>query len=301
MSKKGSHLSQLLGSPKAAQNFLAQNWPGKPIAIHGLSINELTSLPFLKSLDSMLGSWPYPVQAHLPDVADEASAVDVTPQNAKKLFINRMGLLFNQVQKVSPVLQTWLDEIKSELGLPAMTYSRCMVYATPDGKGTAPHFDQNINFVLQLTGTKKWWIAPNENVTHPSQRYTIGQPIDPELASYADTPMPKQMPTKKKAIILKPGSLLFVPQGYWHSTEATGEALSLNFTYSQPSWVDLFTAALRSRLLLSPEWRELADGVSSKDTDLRHGAEQKFDALLQELTHDLPHWNAADILNSTEL
>ena len=281
-------------------------WPREPFVVHGLnsspnsSIAPLISLPFLASLDALLNAWPHPIQAHLPDVADEASSIDTTPTDAKKLFSNQMGLLFNQVQRISPVLQQWLNAIHSDLGLPSMTYRRCMVYATPDGKGTAPHFDQNINFVLQLTGTKKWHLAPNTTVTHPSQRHTMGLEMDPELAGYVDQPMPKKMPATKKAYLLKPGSLLFVPQGYWHSTEATGEALSLNFTFSQPSWIDLFTAALRSRLLLSPEWRELADGVNSLDSDHRQFAEEKFNLLLQDLVQDTGHWNASDILGATE-
>jgi 50S ribosomal protein L16 3-hydroxylase len=123
-----------------------------------------------------------------------------------------------------------------------------MVYATPDGKGTAAHFDQNINFVLQLQGNKKWWLAPNLNVENPTQRYTIGQDLDHELASYSDPEMPSQMPTEDcREILLKPGSMLFVPRGYWHSTEAEGEALALNFTFSQPTWVDLFTRTYCSR------------------------------------------------------
>jgi 50S ribosomal protein L16 3-hydroxylase len=301
LSEQAVGLTGLLGKI-SIQEFLADHWPAKPYVVHGLtqSVEALTALPFLASLDAMLNAWPFEVQAHLPDVADESSSIDATPKDARKLFENKMGLLFNQAERISPVLKKWLSAIHTDLGLPAMTYSRCMVYATPDGKGTAPHFDQNINFVLQLTGEKKWWIAKNTTVEHPSQRHTLGQAIDPELAGYLENDFPAEMPDSKKAVILKPGSLLFVPQGYWHSTEGTGEALSLNFTFSQPSWVDLFTAALRSRLLLSPEWRELADGVSSHDGETRELAEQKLDLLLGELTQDLPEWNARDILGATE-
>ena len=279
-----------------------QYWPGEPLLVTGLneSIKPLTSTPFLRSLDDMLASWTTSIQVHLPEVADEASSIEVNSEIAGQKFAEKMALLFNNVQKNSDVLQTWINAIQKDLGLPAMTYGRCMVYATPDGKGTAPHFDQNINFVVQLSGTKKWWLAPNEHVLHPSQRHTIGQPVDLELAGYLEEALPSQMPANEKSYVLTPGSMLFVPQGYWHRTEASGDALALNFTFSQPSWVDLFTTALRSRLLLSPEWRELADGVSSRDPELKEMAVQKFDALLMELTHDLPNWNAQNILNSTE-
>jgi 50S ribosomal protein L16 3-hydroxylase len=289
-------------APCSLDAFLESSWPHEPFATHGLSksVEGLTRIPILQSLEALLNSWPRHVQAHLPDLADEASSVDALPGDARKLFANKMGLLFNNAEKHIPELGTWLAAIRADLGLPAMTYARCMVYATPDGKGTAPHFDQNINFVLQLYGTKKWWIAPNLHVQNPTQRHTMGQPLDPEVAPYAVTPMPLKMPKDAKQIVLKPGSMLFVPRGFWHSTEAEGEALALNFTFNQPTWMDLFGAALRSRLSLSPEWRELADGVSSVDASRREFAQQRFDALLMELVQDLPNWQAADILGSTE-
>lgn len=175
-----------------------------------------------------------------------------------------------------------------------------MLYATPDGKGTAAHFDQNINFVLQIHGTKTWWLAPNETFENPTERFTIGQPLDPELASYAMAEPPSEMPGPQEKIVLKPGSMLFVPRGYWHRTEASGEALALNFTFSQPTYVDVFLLALRSRLTLSPDWRALADGVTSADPSRRELAAMKLDKLLMDLTDDIPNWRAEDILGATE-
>ena len=125
--------------------------------------------------------------------------------------------------------------------------------------------------------------------------------MDPELASYTDGKMPSKMPQAGlQEVILKPGSMLFVPRGFWHSTEAEGEALALNFTFSQPTWIDLFTLALRSRLSLSPDWRALADGVTSVDANRRLAAQKKLDILLADLVEDLPHWRAEDILGATE-
>lgn len=293
-------LPALLG--RTAADKLLRGWPAKPFAAHGLrrSFAPLASLPFLESLDALLNAWPFAVQAHLPEASDEAISVDATPKDAKKLFESGMPLLFDQVQRISNVLRDWLGAIASDLGLPKMTLARCMVYATPDGKGTAAHFDQNVNLVLQLTGTKKWWLAANQSVAHPSQRHTLGLPIDPELASQLSAPLPLRAPGKKTSFTLEPGSLLFVPQGFWHGTEASGEALSLNFTYSQPSFADLFLAALKSRLLLSPDWRALADGVSSRELSRRNQAAARLQLLLAELVHDLPNWNAADILGATE-
>ena len=290
-------------APHEPSEFFSSAWPKRPFAVHGLthSISQITGLPLLQSLDSLLNSWPWLVQAHLPDAADECSSVDATPRDARKLFANGMALLFNDVQTVSPELAGWVAALKRDLGLAASTHARCMVYATPIGQGNAAHFDQNVNFVLQLRGTKTWWLAPNGDVENPTQRHAQGQPLDPELASYVRSEEPLAMPEERSEVVLEPGSMLFVPRGFWHRTEAAGEALALNFTFSQPTWVDLLTIALRSRLLLSPEWRELADGVSSAEPATRVRAQRAFDALLRDLVDDLPHWRAVDILGATEV
>lgn len=265
---------------------------------HDQSLKQLTELPFLSSLDTLLKSWPATIQAHLPDLRDESSSIDTNNQDAKKLFANGMGLLFNNAQQTSPVLQEWLAALRNDLGLSALSYGRCLIYATPAGKGTAPHFDQNLNFVLQISGTKTWYLAPNEHLQNPLTRHTMGLPPDPEMQGYLQSELPNTMPATSQCIELEAGSLLFVPRGYWHSTHAQTEALSLNFTFTAATWIDVFTAALRSRLALSPEWRESVTGLSSPDQ--REVAETYLEALLASITEDLPNWQATDVLDATE-
>jgi 50S ribosomal protein L16 3-hydroxylase len=260
----------------------------EPFAVHGVDVPF--AIPMLASLDALLGTWPDHVQVHLPDVADESSSVTATPRDARAMFANGMGLLFDDIQTYTPELVPWLAAIRRDLGLSTLTHQRCLVYATPAGKGTAPHFDQNINVVLQLHGTKTWSLARNAHVVHPMTRHTIGQRVDAELGSYAQLPMPSELPAERTEIVLEPGSVLCVPRGVWHATHATTDSLQLNFTFSPPTWIDVFTAALRSKLALSTRWRETATPVSS----------ETFDALLRELAQDSVHWNATDILAVTE-
>lgn len=286
--------------PLSTEDFFAKYEANEPVLVHHdpSSLKELMALPFLASLEDMLKSWPSPVQAHLPDLRDESSSIDATPADAAKLFKNGMGLLFNEVQKISPLLKQRLEVLRQDLGLSALTYGRCLVYATPDGKGTAPHFDQNINFVVQIHGTKTWRLAPNTHVANPMTRHTMGSEPDAELDGYLENELPTEMPHDAQTVVLKPGSVLFVPRGYWHSTEAQSEALALNFTFTAPTWIDLFTTALRSRLSLSPEWRATATGVA--DPENRDAAEAYLETLLAMVVEDLPHWQADDILNATE-
>ena len=117
--------------------------------------------------------------------------------------------------------------------------------------------------------------------------------------SYAKDGMPEAFPDDGTEFTLGPGSMLFVPRGSWHRTEAISDAVSLNFTFTAPSWIDILTTALRGRLAQSSDWRETADFVT--DDQYYTHAKEKFDSLLKDLANDVPSWNATDILSATEM
>jgi 50S ribosomal protein L16 3-hydroxylase len=292
---------EALIAPRAKSDFIQCYESNTPFIVHGLhkTIQELTELPFLKSIDDLLNSWPKQVEVHLPKISDEASAIQATTDDARKMFENGMGLLFNDANNISPVLTEWLETLRRNMGLSALTYGRNLIYATKSGKGTAPHFDQNMNFVIQVHGTKRWRVAPNANVKNPMTRHTMGLPLDAELDGYALLPMPTELPSDAIDFILEPGSMLFVPRGSWHCTEAITDALSLNFTFSAPTWIDIFSATLRSRLSHSPAWRQTADFVS--DPERSQEAVDTFNGLLKELSHEATDWRAEQFLNATEV
>lgn len=287
--------------PKSKNEFMKSYESKSPFVTHNLkdSIKDLTELPFLKSINDLLKFWPEEVDVYSADVSDEIGATKFSTKDARKMFIeNGRGLLFNDANTLSSTLQNWLDRLRMDLGLSSMTYGRNLVYATKEGKGTDTHFDQNMNFVIQIHGSKTWRIAPNQSVQNPMTRHTLGLPLDPELEAYSDSAFPENMPDNYSEFKLEPGSMLFVPRGCWHSTKASTNALSLNFTFSTPTWIDMFSTALRARLSQSPEWRETADFVS--DPERSYEAAEKFNSLLETLAYEMPNWRAEDILDITE-
>jgi len=286
--------------PRTKSEFLKYYRKNTPMVCHDLgeSASELTELPFLKSLEDLLQFWPKQVDCYLPGIADEVNAITTSTETARELFKKGSGLIFNDANTESVVLKKWVDELISELGVSSLTYGRSLIYAIPAGKVTDPHFDQNINFVLQIQGTKKWWVSPNHHVENPMTRHTIGTPVDPELESYADE-MPESFPSNASEFTLKPGSFLFVPRGAWHTTKASDEdTISISFTITAPTWIDLLTAAMRGRLAQSSHWRETANFVNDKN--FYHEATEKFDLLLANLANDVPNWRAEDIFSATE-
>lgn len=181
-----------------------------------------------------------------------------------------------------PELHDWIRAIHRDLGLAEQTYGRCNLYAIPGGGRTAGHFDQNINIVCQLTGEKTWHLAPNSHVANPLTRHTLGTPPDRSTAKLAKGPLPREMPGEGRIrVVLKRGSVLFVPRGTWHETTAEEDSLSLNFTFDQPSWARVLSSAICRRLEGDERWRGVAYGLRMEGP-LAERAAAEFKALLQE-------------------
>ena len=292
-------LGRLLRSVGEEQ-FLLEYWPSRPCVAHAGSDDDLDPLllhPWLQSVDQIASRWSRQVLVALPDFDDEYSSIHVSPDVATKLFRNGMTITFTFVNRECPIIQEWLQELFVTLRLPAQTLARAYVYASPDGRGTAPHFDHNANFVLQLKGTKVWRLAPNEHVVYPMSRYTMRTVISRQMSWYSRLPMPTEMPAQCTEVVLKPGSFLFVPRGLWHSTKAEGESLSLNFTFSQPSWLEIIIDALMVRLSVRAHWREGARWIDEAESSLEYQrlTDATLTRLLTELTEESASIHASDI------
>ncbi|MBC99268.1 MAG: hypothetical protein CME63_16110 [Halobacteriovoraceae bacterium] len=284
--------------PEHGRHEFLENYLGHtPVIQHDHPyLKELSQLPYLSSIDELFQSWPDQVNAYQKGTADEVNSLEVSSSEAQKLYKDQgAGLFFDDPNRFIPELNPYLEQLRTELGLAPFTYSRSLIYLIAAGKGTHAHFDQNINFIFQIKGTKKWWLAPNETVANPLERYTIGHEASPELSSYAERPFPQEFPTEKAIEIeLRPGSLLFLPKGVWHKTFAESGSLSLNFTFTPPSWADLLLSLLRSRLIQSPHWRETAHLLG--DSEYGPHSEAHFQQLIQELSTDVQSWKADEIL-----
>jgi 50S ribosomal protein L16 3-hydroxylase len=149
-----------------------------------------------------------------------------------------------------------------------------------------------------MTGEKIWQLAANKSVKNPSVGHSMNSPAPVELLFQATEPLPMAMPDYAETISLKPGSVLFVPNGYWHTTSSTAASLSLNFTFDQPSWADLVADALRRLLVMDHKWRELATNANlTLDPNLKRIAVDRLKELLKDLPNVAKRLNAAQIVN----
>ncbi len=262
--------------------FCGAYWPETLAVFHGVldRIPEISQMPGLQSIDALLSVWP-----GLLRLADRYGGREVDPTQARSLYASGHHLAFSDAEQVFPVLKSILERLRWDLHLPINTFGRCPVYASPDGSGEALHFDQNANFIIQLKGEKIWQVAPNRHLTRPTDRYTTAQPVpSAELQLYGPAELPTTLPLDADTVHMKPGSVLFLPRGYWHQTQAVGESLSLNFTFDQPTWADLLPPDTRRRVLPEAAWRALALGACNLDAS----AAQVAVSTLQSLVETLP-------------
>jgi hypothetical protein len=143
------------------------------------------------------------------------------------------------------------------------------MFAVQGQHSTPWHFDAQENFTVQMTGYKKWSLAPPtapNPVTnlHPksSNRLSVRNGLKvnhayatPERHLAADGPDLSEA----ESFILRPGSILYAPGGFWHKvdTVGSGPSLSMNFSVDTARWIDVFLPRFIQHLYGSdPRWRQ---------------------------------------------
>jgi hypothetical protein len=121
------------------------------------------------------------------------------------------------------------------------------VFAGITGSGSPKHCDSKDNFAFQLVGKKRWLIAPNHDV--PNALANVWPWAD-------DGPKPLRKDEHYTVVVMKPGSVLFFPRGYWHKTFVEeGPSLSLTVGVERPPFVRLLAVGLFNLLHQEPEWQ----------------------------------------------
>jgi len=142
--------------------------------------------------------------------------------------------------------------------LPNLYYSR-------PGSGFTRHWDNHENFIIGLSGTKRFLLAPNRCVRFPLQNadnyypHVKGFEARIEAERIADN-LPGTI-----QIDVGPGDCIFIPRGWWHEASALeGDSVTLTWAVWTSTWADLFKTAgieppeaaaelaLRTPLPLSP-------------------------------------------------
>ena len=101
--------------PMNRSEFLDHYLNNKPVVIHGLldELSELTALPFLKSLDSLLEAWPTFVTAYMEGIASTLRSLIIRLQGGQDPLLIKIFL----VMSLKMILMN-LEDIFAQLVVP---------------------------------------------------------------------------------------------------------------------------------------------------------------------------------------
>ncbi|MFH9552869.1 JmjC domain-containing protein [Streptomyces sp. NPDC017435] len=259
-------LATIMGDEHARR--FDDTWPDETLWHHGAlerfaAVASLAGLAGPASVDEVLARYSGPVNVVGPPIIEASGGITdrflVDAETARKWYDAGAALECDFLETGSPALNRACRQLRKELRLPEGALAKCIAYCAAKHAGFAPHFDAYVNFVLQLKGEKQWRLAPNVNAELPVQHYDLAEAphLPEELRSYWTGEAPGADLPHAVDLTLRPGSALFVPRGAWHATAASGDTVSVNFTFSQPTRADVVLAALRRRMVSDPQWRRL--------------------------------------------
>ncbi|MFL5319300.1 MAG: JmjC domain-containing protein [Myxococcaceae bacterium] len=268
-----SSLDALLGSG-AAKRFLRDCWPDEHVLVHRKS----SQLPAcfregpLCSFDSLAAVYGGRVQIaggrgtdHLQFSVSEAPAA----------YLRRIGLTVffgDDVSALAPGGVEFLRGLERDLGAPR-GIGAIRMFASPSGGGLEAHYDQGETFLVQLSGKKRIWLA--KNTTWPTLQFTPGKPpAEGHYPEFTQRGFPLTPPKNGFTVTMKPGSVLFIPRGMWHRTEAGTASFSASVCVDIPNAIDVLLPQLRAAMKELPELRRPLFGAwgGSRNDSLRRVA-----------------------------
>ncbi len=247
-------LSQLL-APLGLKRFFAEHWQQRPLRLAlppDIFQNILAAVGPLE-IPRMVPLAARGCQAWLNNRYVAHSVFTVDAAEAQEFYDAGATLYFLDVP-----LPSLTNAVADSLGAPRDRVLASL-FLTPPNAGAAPHFDKNENFTVQLTGRKRWHVGDAPALKNAPEGHICGRPLGAPLdelrAQVVDPP--------RSWIELAAGSLLYVPRGVVHGTEAGEASWSLNLSYTRLMWVELICEELKYELAKLPEWRESVAGVGT--------------------------------------
>lgn len=253
MSRPG--LQTLLGR-FPAKRFLGEHWPNTLLVQHGpiARFEGLADAPEFESIGALTS---LPAENWLVQSSRFPNGfgnVPVSGDAAASFFHAGFTIYGVEPELNSPSIRRWLSALERELGLPS-PFIRTSVFLSKPGPGARMHFDAQESFVVQLKGEKRWWLAPNRDVDFPAENYIAGDPVPPSLEAQLHQPLAAEMPKDAVEVVLKPGSIMFVPRGTWHATETLEASWHLDLMLPLPTWGDHVSGLLAQHFLTKRYWR----------------------------------------------
>ena len=250
-------------APVTREIFLNEIWPDQPFAVHG-PLERLPApftAPILQDFAALSAQYRGRILFGSSKSGPKSLMADHLP--AAGLFEMGLSLYLPDIEPYLPGATDFLRGLEADLGL-ANGDARITAWASPADDGIACHFDAEDVFSIQIAGTKRFHVGETAALVNPVG-YQYGPGIMPATDMFAQ--MRHGFPDPETAVfsetIMQPGSVLFVPRGHWHRTEAAAHSLSLTVVISPMTRADAMLRTMRGILLQNPAWRRPTYGANT--------------------------------------
>ena len=293
--------------PRNAARLLERWRAGDWLVEHGdvARLQSVAGIAELRDIAQVLALGPakisaYGVSAAAPTVrrGDDAvrtlQSIDhLAPAQALAAYDIGLSILCGDLVPLVPELAQQVEGLLGEFGLPGRGSGarrlldltgvepiEAVMSYSPAGADAALglHYDAFDVISIQLEGTKVWMLGANEDVAFPLSSFDTEAQRPPGTGRGAAL----------KRIEMRPGSVLFVPRGVWHSTQEVSRdepSVTLLLKMSPPSFVEVLVTALFAQLGERPEWRTPCVGLF-RHAPLRDDAVKAFADLAASLRID---------------
>lgn len=286
-------LEELLGA-QAAHAFLDTSWPEHHFAAHqpAAALPAVLRGPAFASLDALAHRYQGPVT--FGRGAREARTAS-SDANAGSLYRMGLSVYLPDIDAAVAGATPWLRAIERALGVPAGC-ARLGAFASPAGDGIACHFDADDVISIQLTGSKVFHVAKVDGLAYPAgQQFGPNMLPGDELYPQAPAGFPEPSDATFERIEMRPGSVLFLPRGTWHRSEAPEDSFSVSIGMRPPAAMERLLQRLRDLLLQDPAWRRPLYEAHA-EAPARLALEARLDAQLRQLPAVLEQVRGADLV-----
>jgi hypothetical protein len=266
-------LAQLCGADEP--DFRRLRWPHEPSVFHG----PLDRLPLPAQL--------YDIEAllRLPNVkravfgAGGFRAAIAKGQDAVAYFHRGDTVYLMGIQDAVPGLKALCRQLAHDVGVETEHVS--VEAFVSSARGSSVHYDFDVNFNVQLIGSKSWRLAANAQVENPtaSLHPEAGKPL---RHPFDGTELDAAFSAGAMNVRAEPGTVVFLPRGAWHET-TLGDvpSLAIAFAIRTPTLAHVLTAEMLGILLRRPELRGYLIGPLTSEKLVL--AKEIFRDLLDEL------------------
>lgn len=269
-----------------AETFLGSCWPERHVVAHGAveRLPELLRTGPLADPRALSAAYRGPVEV----TSGGKGQYRVDGQEAR-VFFEELGLTarFERLEDMLPGAKPWLAALERDLGVPAGA-ATLQAFVNGSGSGLTAHCDAYEHFVIHLRGHKQFRVMQHPKARFPGVYHSAR--LSPAVSHFAQCPegfpVWKTLPRAAETIDLRPGSVLFMPRGCYHSTrggDAGEPALTVVIRIDAPTYADVLTAYLHDYLRQDERWRAPVVGGWSRRARERTAARRALRERLDEL------------------